>query len=119
MRLSIEVTGLDELMKKFDAISGQAAARNVDKITETYTRKMANESSASAPVDSGDLRASIAASPRPATSEQGVWQYGSDLSYARKQEYENMSRKGFIRKSVWNNRDPYREAVRKEISKWD
>src|SRR5690625_1824526 len=97
-------------------MAGQKALNNADKITETYTRKMANESATSAPVDSGDLRASIVASPRKL--EKGVWEYGSELAYAKRQEYENATHKGFIRKSVWNNRTPYRNAIRKEFTRW-
>lgn len=115
MRLNIKAKGIDEVMRKF-MLKGIQAAGNADKITETYTRKMANESGEMAPVDSGDLRNSIIASPRqigPST-----WQYGSELPYARRQEYEHTSRKGFIRKSAWNNRNDYRDALRKELAKW-
>ena len=116
MKINVNITGVDELSKKIEGVSGQVALNNADKITETYARKMANESATSAPVDSGDLRASIVASPRKL--EQGVWEYGSELAYARRQEYEHSSRKGFIRKSVWNNRTPYRNAIRKEFTQW-
>lgn len=115
MNFNVKVEGLDKVMQKF-TLKGIQAQGNAEKITETYTRKMANESAANAPVKSGDLRASITSSPRrigPAT-----WEYGSELPYARRQEYEHASKKGFIRKSVWNNRTPYREALKKEFSKW-
>ena len=116
MNFNVKVEGLDNVMRKF-TLKGIQAQGNADKITETYTRKMANESAANAPVKSSDLRNSILASPRrigPAT-----WEYGSELPYARRQEYEHATKKGFIRKSVWNNRTPYREALKKEFSKWD
>ncbi|MHC8516774.1 hypothetical protein [Sporosarcina sp. ITBMC105] len=116
MKLNVNVTGLDAVMKQLAQKAGTQALQNADKITETYTRKMANESAAMAPVKSSDLRNSIAASPERV--ENGVWQYGSDLAYARRQEYEHKSQKGFIRRSVWNNREPYREAIRKEFSQW-
>lgn len=115
MKFNIKAEGLDKVMRKF-TIKGIQAQGNADKITETYTRKMANESAGMAPRDSGDLKSSITASPRrlgPAT-----WEYGSELPYARRQEYEHKSKKGFIRKSVWNNRTPYREALRKEFEQW-
>ena len=115
MRLNVKVDGLDKVMKDF-SLKGIQAQGNADKITETYTRKMANESGRMAPVDSGDLRASIIASPRRLQS--ATWEYGSELPYARRQEYEHRSKKGFIRKSVWKNRTPYREALRKEFAKW-
>lgn len=116
MKMNVKVIGIDKVTKKIDGLTGQFALNNVDKITETYTRKMANESAGIAPIESGDLRASITASPR--RLKLGTWEYGSELAYARRQEYEHKSRKGFIRKSVWNNREPYREALRKELSRW-
>src|SRR5699024_5069866 len=106
----------DEVMRKF-TLKGIQAQGNADKITETYTRKMANVSGQMAPKDSGDLQTSIIASPR--RLQLGTWQYGSELPYARRQEYEHKSQKGFIRKSVWNNRSDYREALRKEFTKWE
>ena len=114
MNINIKVKGLDKVMKDF-SLRGVQAQYRVDKVTETYTRKMANESTKMAPVDTGALRASIAASPR--RLQVGTWEYGSHLPYARRQEYEHYAKKGFIRKSVWNNREAYREAVKREISK--
>ncbi len=114
MKMNVKVQGVDKIMRDFSQ-RGLAAQYRADKVTETYARKMANESAEMAPVDSGDLRASIAASPERLAN--AVWQYGSDLPYARRQEYEHASRKGFIRKSVWNNRTPYREALKREVTK--
>lgn len=114
MKLNIKAMGVNKLMNDFSA-KGLAAQYRADKVTETYARRMANESAAMAPVDAGDLRASIAASPRRVANAE--WEYGSELEYARRQEYENKSHKGFIRKSVWNNRTPYREALRREVTK--
>lgn len=114
MNLNIGVTGIDKVINDL-SVKGMAAHQRADKVTETYTRKMANESADIAPVDTGDLRASIAASPRKIKNAE--WEYGSDLAYARVNEYENPTNKGFIRKSVWNNRAPYREALKREVTK--
>lgn len=114
MRINIKVEGLEKVMRDFTT-RGIKAQSKAEKVTETYARKMANESAGMAPVDSGDLRASIAASPRRIGPAQ--WQYGSELPYARRQEYEHRSKKGFIRKAVWKNRTPYREAMKRELTK--
>lgn len=114
MKLSIGVTGVEKIMNDFSQ-KGLAAQYRADKVTETYTRKMANESGQMAPVKDNVLRPSIIASPRRISN--AVWEYGSDLPYARRQEYEHASKKGFIRKSVWNNRTPYREALKREVTK--
>lgn len=93
---------------------GAKARVTADKVSEKYARKMANESAGMAPVDSGDLRANLQASPRRLAP--GTWEYGGTLPYTRRQEYEHKTRKGFIRKSVWNNRNDYREELRREVS---
>lgn len=114
MNINVKVDGLEKVLMDFSK-RGLDAQERADHVTETYTLKMAMESADMAPVDKGDLRASILASPEQL--DDALWQYGSDLSYARKQEYENISNKGFIRKAVWNNRSPYREALRREVLK--
>ena len=113
--INVNVKGADKLMKDF-SLAGKRSQARADKVTETYTRKMANESGEMAPVKSGDLRANVIASPR--RLKPAVWEYGGTLAYARRQEYENSTHKGFIRKSVWNNRTPYRERLREEVAKW-
>lgn len=114
MNINVRAIGLESTMR--DLLEKSVEARvKADRVTETYARKMANESAGMAPVDTGDLRASIVASPiRLAPAH---WQYGSNLAYARRQEYENASNKGFIRRSVWNNRTPYRDALKRVITK--
>lgn len=114
MKLEVKVDGLEDVMDKFKNQASDAA-KNVDNVTETYTRKMANESSSNAPVLTGDLRASIAASPRKLS--EGLWEYGSDLEYARIQEYEHHTYYAFIRNSVWNNEQPYKDAAKREVLK--
>ena|SRR5690625_2133475 len=113
--MNVNVKGLDKVMKDF-SLAGMKAQGTADSVTETYTRKMANEAGQMAPVDSGDLRANIIASPY--RLQRGVWQFGGTLAYARRQEYEHRTKKGFIRKAVWNNRTAYREKLREEIARF-
>ena len=114
MRLNVKVQGVEKIMNDFTQ-RGLAAQYRADKVTETYTRKMANESAEMAPVKSGDMRANIAASPRRVTN--AVWEFGGTLAYTRKQEYEHSTKRGFIRKAVWKNRNAYREALKREVTK--
>lgn len=114
MKFSVKVQGIEKVMQGFSQ-KDLAAQYRADKVTETYTRKMANESAAMAPVDSSALRNSIVASPERLGN--ALWQYGSELPYAQRQEYEHASKKGFIRKSVWNNRESYRSKLREELTK--
>ena len=114
MKMNVKVQGVDKVINSF-GLRGTKARMRADKVTETYTRKTANESGKMAPVDTGDLRASIIASPEKL--DDALWQYGSDLDYAVIQEYTHATKKGFIRKAVWNNREDYREALRREVTK--
>lgn len=112
--INISVKGLDEVMKDF-SLAGLKAQGNADKVTETYTRKMANEAAAMAPVDSSDLINNLLASPHRMSA--GVWEFGGTLPYTRRQEYEHKTKKGFIRKATWNNREAYREAIKRVVTK--
>jgi len=113
MRLNVNVKGLDKAMKGF-SVKAAKAQGVADKVTETYTRKMANEAADMAPVKFGDLRANLVASPY--RLHRGTWQFGGTLEYTRRQEYEHKTKKGFIRRAVWNNRNDYREAIRREVA---
>jgi hypothetical protein len=116
MRRDITVRGIDDMIRQLNRHMGEAAVADIDRITESYARKMAEESAALAPIDSGALKGSIASSPEVSEDSDHVWQYGSDLPYALRQEYENPTHKGFIRKAVWNNRNKYRDAVKNRIT---
>src|SRR5690625_6470646 len=87
----------------------------VEKVTENNTRKMENDAGQAATVRDNILRPDIITSPR--RLKLGTWEFGSSLPYARRQEYEHATKRGFIRKSVWNNREGYREKLREEIAK--
>ena len=115
MNLNVSVEGIDAVLKHFERLAGAEMAEEIDKVSETYARKMAKESAAKAPIKDGTLRGSIAASPQPG-DKLGEWTYGSDLPYARRQEYEHATNKAFIREVVWNNREKFRDAVLKRVT---
>lgn len=110
---TVSVLGIDSLIQQLNDRLGDGAVSDIDRITETYARKMAADAAAMAPIDSGALKTSIASSPEQV--EEHVWQYGSNLPYATRQEYEHATNKAFIRKSVWNNRQRYRDAIKDRI----
>ena len=115
MNFNIKALGVKEIEKMFGQ-KAKDAITNADKVTETYTRKMANEAAENAPVKDNILSPALAASPEKL--KEGVWQFGNNgVEYTRRQEYEHPTKKGFIRKAVWNNRTPYREAVKREVTK--
>lgn len=114
---NVRVDGVSDVLKMFDSVSADEAVRDIEKITETYARKMARDAADMAPVKTGRLKNSLAASPRKAEDEELTWIWGSDLPYATRQEYEHRSKKAFVRKSIWNNRNKYRDAIERRLTK--
>ncbi|MBO0962020.1 hypothetical protein J1P26_20145 [Neobacillus sp. MM2021_6] len=109
---TVRVTGLDNVLKALDSAE---LASDLDQITETYARKMANESAIGAPRKTGKLKNSFP--PSVQKEDECVWVFGSDLPYALRQEYEHRTKKGFVRKSVWNNREAYKNKIRERLSR--
>ena len=86
-----------------------SAKQNVADTTEAYARKIANEAAEAAPELNGYLKNSITSSPTEVAF--GLWEFGSDLPYATRQEYEHATKKGFMRNAIEDNRDRYYDAV--------
>jgi hypothetical protein len=114
---NISAEGIADVLKMFDNVSANEAVRDIEKITETYARKMASEAADMAPVKTGRLKNSLAASPRKADDEELTWVWGSDLPYATRQEYEHKTKKAFVRKAIWSNENDYVDAVKRRITK--
>lgn len=87
--------------------------KDVQNITEAYTRKMANDSANNAPVDTGLLKNSLVSSPKQVNDY--LWEFGSELPYATRQEYENATKKAFVRNSIAVNEPLYRQALEKAV----
>lgn len=110
----INITGLNNVMRALANMADSSMVGDLERISETYARKMAEESAALAPIDTTALRNSIASSPQESTVEH-VWEYGSNLQYAVKMEYTHPTNKAYIRKVVWDNRAKYRKAIKERI----
>mgnify|MGYP000848862745 CR=1 FL=1 len=107
---TVSVTGLADVERR---LNPTPLLRDIDRVTEAYTHKIANDAAVAAPRKTGRLANSIPASVKK--EGECMWSLGSDLPYALKQEYEHKTKKGFVRKSVWNNRTPYRNKISEEI----
>jgi hypothetical protein len=107
---TVRVVGLPAVIEGFNT---DQVMIDLDRITEAYARKMANETAMAAPVDTGRLKNSFP----PSVRKEGdvSWSYGSDVPYAKKQEYEHKTKKGFVRKTVWNNRELYRNKINERL----
>lgn len=113
MNFDVKAVGLDAVMERFKNFYDDSTKEAVGKTVETYARKMAADAAANAPIKDGFLRGSLASSPEKLDGT--TWTFGSDLPYARRQEYEHASHKGFVRRSIWANREAYRAALKRRI----
>jgi hypothetical protein len=111
--IKIQAFGVKEALEKAGREGARNLANNVDKDVERSVRQMANDSAKMAPVKTGRLAGSIPKTVRKVS--EMVWEYGSDVEYATRQEYEHKSRKGFFRKSIWTNRQKLRDRIRNTI----
>lgn len=114
-QFNVRVIGLEALIRDLGRMVDAQAQADIDGIAEAYARKMAEQASAMAPIDLGGLKGSIASSPQVSDDNEHIWEFGSNLPYATKMEYTHPTNKGFVRKSVWDNREKYRKAVIKRI----
>lgn len=116
-QFNVRVTGVEEVLRRLGEQGARELAREIDQVTERTVRTMANEAAGNAPVKTGKLAASIP----PSVEKVGEmkWQFGSDVEYATRQEYEHATKKGFLRKAVWDNRDQFRQDVREVIDNHD
>jgi len=109
----MKAVGIDEVLKRFKHFYDDSTKEAVGKTVETYARKMANDAAHNAPIRDGFLKNSLASSPERVA--QMTWTFGSNLPYALRQEYEHRSHKGFVRRSIWANREAYRAALKRRI----
>lgn len=106
---------LNDVLDKLGKRGAVDLMRELDEITEKHTMQMANKAAEGSPWKSGKLAGSIPASVKKLTV--GKWTFGSDAAYARRQEYEHKSKKGFFRRAIWNGRNPFRDAIKTAIKR--
>lgn len=110
MKLNVKINGLKGVLDMLDPTEYEAEA---SKVVEKHARLQANKSADRAPVDTGLLSNSIQSSPREIDSL--TWQWGSNVEYAQRQEYEHKTKKGFVRKTVFEGRQPFRDDLQKVV----
>lgn len=116
-QFNVKVSGVEEVLRKLGEQGAKELAQEIDQVTERIVRTMANEAADNAPVKTGKLAASIP----PSVGKVGEmkWQFGSDVEYATLQEYEHATKKGFLRKAIWDNREQFRQDVREVVNRHD
>ncbi|WP_332606869.1 hypothetical protein [Bacillus spizizenii] len=110
--MRITIIGLTEALKS--AANAQALKTDVGHDVERGVRRMANGGANNAPKKTGRLANSIVSSPHK--EDDLSWSFGSDLPYARRQEYEHRTRKAFIRRAVWDNEDELEKDIERSIN---
>lgn len=113
MKITTKAVGVKEVLKRFENFYDAGTEKAVGDTVETYARKMAADAAGNAPILDGFLKGSLASSPEAESIT--VWTFGSDLPYARRQEYEHATKKAFVRRSIWTNRAAYRAALKRRI----
>lgn len=113
-RMHFKITGVQKTVKtKFNDTK---AEQDIDKITEAYARKIANEAADKAPILTGLLKNTLMDGVRRSSmSQRGIWELVAGTDYTVRQEYEHKTNKGFIRRSVWDNETAYKRAIEKRI----
>lgn len=104
---NIKSSGFDKALRSMSRAKAKEVLNRADKVVEKGVRQMANDAANLGPVKTGKLVGSIPPSVRRAKLA-GSWQFGSDVEYAKEQEYTNPTKKGFFRKAVFNNRNKIR-----------
>jgi hypothetical protein len=109
----IRITGVDEVLRTLGRAGAEALADEIDGIVERNTLSMVNDARQNAPRKTGNLANSIDIVDQETKPMQRT--FGSDVPYATRQEYEHASKKGFMRKAVWNGRTPLRNEINDAI----
>lgn len=114
MGIRIQAHGVSDAIRQ----AGRMRQRLIDEIdadVEATLLIAINRSKALAPVDTSQLRNSIV----EIRQERAIMRraYGSDREYARRQEYEHKSKRGYFRKAVWEARTTLRDAVGRSIAR--
>jgi Bacteriophage HK97-gp10, putative tail-component len=114
-KFTVKATGVDEVLRKLGAEGARELTKELDRIVEKHALKVVNEARNNAPIDTGALKNSID------IYEKGELYrvVGSDRPYARRQEYEHKTKKGYFRKALWNEREPFRKDIKDAIERLD
>src|SRR5690625_4019017 len=117
MSVKIDVRGVEQALRRLRGARTELID-GLDGETEKAALRAANEAAELAPRRDGHLKNSITASPK--RLKLMTWEIGSDRPYARRQEYEHATRKGFFRKSLASEKIRYEggiKAVLKRVGK--
>jgi Bacteriophage HK97-gp10, putative tail-component len=115
VKFKIKAQGVEEVLRKLGAKGAQEFAKEIDQIVEEHALNIVNNARHNAPIDTSALKNSI-----DIYEEGELYRVvGSDRPYAQRQEYEHATKKGYFRKALWNEREPFRKDIQDAIKRLD
>ncbi|MDA2116702.1 hypothetical protein PDN31_15235 [Bacillus cereus] len=114
MKVSARIKGMDNVYRMKNPDRYKTPVANT---VEKHTRLQANKASNRAPVEFGTLSGSIPPSVKPLNGDKTGWLYGSDVEYAAVQEYTHKTKKGFMRKTMFEGEQPLVTDLEKAIQR--
>ncbi len=112
MRIDVRIDGIPELKNMIEK-DVRRLQEKIDLAVERRTLKMINETKAKAPVKTGKLRNSIDLLSQETELMQRA--YGTNVEYARRQEYEHQTKKGFFRTTVAKHEPLLQKDIRQIV----
>lgn len=110
--MQFDILGIGKITKRINEIEDKLK-KAVDDTIEVRALKMVNDTKMSAPVKTGKLRNSIDIITQD--TKPMVRVYGTNVPYARRQEYEHKSKKGFFRNNVQKHKPLLLNDIKKAI----
>ncbi|MGG0150704.1 hypothetical protein [Bacillus mycoides] len=114
MKVSARIKGLENIYRMNNPDRYKTPVANT---VEKHARLQANTASNRAPVESGNLAGSIPPSVKAFNGDKTGWSYGSEVEYAAVQEYTHKTKKGFIRKTMFEGEQPLVSDLEKTMQR--
>lgn len=111
-KVNIKARGIGKALESATEIPKELLEA-LDEETERAALNVVNDARINAPRDTGALKNSI----KVYEKRKLVRVIGSDRPYAQRQEYEHATKRGFFRKALYKERDPFRKAIERVLKK--
>ncbi|KZE04122.1 Phage protein [Bacillus mycoides] len=114
MKVSARIKDLENIYRMNNPERYKTPVANT---VEKHARLQANTASNRAPVESGNLAGSIPPSVKAFNGDKTGWSYGSEVEYAAVQEYTHKTKKGFMRKTMFEGEQPLVSDLEKTMQR--
>ncbi|KEK22470.1 hypothetical protein [Bacillus gaemokensis] len=114
MKIGARIKGMEDIYRMTNPDRYKTPVANT---VEKHARLQANTASNRAPFDNGLLAGSIPPSVKAFNGDQTGWSYGSPVEYAAVQEYTHKTKKGFMRKTMFEGEQPLVSDLAKTVKR--